>query len=517
MTTNGGTQSLEAWALVRQMLDDMVAMVQEDAETELELLEGLRVARPRHGAVLGALARHRPRQAVVLQHEHRGPLRRRAEPRRRVPAGDDRRHPPLPGDRHAGHHRVPRLPGAGRARASPRDAWPRTCATATWRSTPTGGSGSCSPPPSRASPSWRAWPGWRSRTTRRRSWCASTSQTEQRRRRPRWPSSRSTRTSPPAAPTDASLAGQLTGMAWTIAKLATLHRTIKPRAARAAERARHRGGGRARRRRHDAGQPLHDRHVPPRARRGAGARHRSTGHPLLERDAREHLARVHRPPPSPQLDHERCCGGGARRHGSAWWSPAPIRVTPTGSTSAGRHRGFVLLRWLDNPERPPGDRPAWSPLRRRELDDPRRAVRPRPAAGEAVAAAGCDDLGEHTWQDGLDRLLEGFVDEARLHELGVEIAADEVVDYLTNRLERHGLAGRAPRGGEGHRRAADRDRRPAPHRHDDPLRPPRPGPGAAGPAELGGGPPGARRPPPPPTTPIPASPRPRPASTWPTR
>ena len=43
MTTSGGTQSLEAWQLVRQMLDDMVAMVQEDAETELELLEGLRV------------------------------------------------------------------------------------------------------------------------------------------------------------------------------------------------------------------------------------------------------------------------------------------------------------------------------------------------------------------------------------------------------------------------------------------------------------------------------------------
>ena len=44
MTTSGGTQSLEAWQLVRQMLDDMVAMVQEDAETELELLEGLRVS-----------------------------------------------------------------------------------------------------------------------------------------------------------------------------------------------------------------------------------------------------------------------------------------------------------------------------------------------------------------------------------------------------------------------------------------------------------------------------------------
>src|ERR1019366_10826378 len=32
----------------------------------------------------------------------------------------------------------------------------------------------------------------------------------------------------PALPTDAGLAQQLTAMAWTIAKLATLHRTIRP-------------------------------------------------------------------------------------------------------------------------------------------------------------------------------------------------------------------------------------------------------------------------------------------------
>ncbi len=35
--------SLEAWALVRRMLDDMTAMVRAEAETELELIEGLRV------------------------------------------------------------------------------------------------------------------------------------------------------------------------------------------------------------------------------------------------------------------------------------------------------------------------------------------------------------------------------------------------------------------------------------------------------------------------------------------
>ncbi len=43
--TGGSTagRTLEAWAFVRRMLDDMTAMVQADAETELELVEGLRV------------------------------------------------------------------------------------------------------------------------------------------------------------------------------------------------------------------------------------------------------------------------------------------------------------------------------------------------------------------------------------------------------------------------------------------------------------------------------------------
>jgi hypothetical protein len=43
VTTTGGTATVEAWTLVRTMLDDMTAMVHEDAETELELIEGLRV------------------------------------------------------------------------------------------------------------------------------------------------------------------------------------------------------------------------------------------------------------------------------------------------------------------------------------------------------------------------------------------------------------------------------------------------------------------------------------------
>lgn len=53
---------------------------------------------------------------------------------------------------------------------------------------------------------------------------------------------------------------------------------------------------------------------------------------------------------------------------------------------------------------------------------------------EAMAVAGSEDLGEATWQEGLDVLLDGLVGEAQLHEIGVEVAASEVVAYLANRL-----------------------------------------------------------------------------------
>ncbi|HRW36096.1 MAG: sulfotransferase [Acidimicrobiales bacterium] len=52
---------------------------------------------------------------------------------------------------------------------------------------------------------------------------------------------------------------------------------------------------------------------------------------------------------------------------------------------------------------------------------------------EALDRAGGDDLGADTWQEGLDRLLGALHEEARLHELGVEVAAGAIVDYLANR------------------------------------------------------------------------------------
>jgi hypothetical protein len=52
----------------------------------------------------------------------------------------------------------------------------------------------------------------------------------------------------------------------------------------------------------------------------------------------------------------------------------------------------------------------------------------------AVASTGEDDLGENSWQEGLDLLLDGLVHEARLNDLGVEIVLSEIASFLANRL-----------------------------------------------------------------------------------
>ena len=49
-------------------------------------------------------------------------------------------------------------------------------------------------------------------------------------------------------------------------------------------------------------------------------------------------------------------------------------------------------------------------------------------------ATGLDDLGEDTWRDGLERLLDALRSEGRLNEIGVQIAAGDVMQHLTNRL-----------------------------------------------------------------------------------
>jgi hypothetical protein len=53
---------------------------------------------------------------------------------------------------------------------------------------------------------------------------------------------------------------------------------------------------------------------------------------------------------------------------------------------------------------------------------------------QACAATGLDDFGEPTWRDGMERLVAALSEEGRLNELGVDIAAGNVVDLLTSRL-----------------------------------------------------------------------------------
>lgn len=53
----------------------------------------------------------------------------------------------------------------------------------------------------------------------------------------------------------------------------------------------------------------------------------------------------------------------------------------------------------------------------------------------ACERAECSDFGADTWQEGLSVLVGSLTDEAALNELGVAAMTDQIVGYLTNRLE----------------------------------------------------------------------------------
>jgi len=53
---------------------------------------------------------------------------------------------------------------------------------------------------------------------------------------------------------------------------------------------------------------------------------------------------------------------------------------------------------------------------------------------EAIERAGSADFGESTWQEGFDLLVDGLRSEAMLNEVGVEVAATDLVGHLANRL-----------------------------------------------------------------------------------
>ena len=108
-------------------------------------------------------------------------------------------------------------------------------------------------------------------------------------------------------------------------------------------------------------------------------------------------------------------------------------------------------------------------------------------------APASDDFGEATWQEGLDRAprLASATRPGSTSSASRSPPATSST-YLANRLGIIGLAPPTTR-----RSPTARSTRPivivgpAPHRHHDPLRPARPGPGPAGPAHVGGRPPAA--------------------------
>ena len=100
---------------------------------------------------------------------------------------------------------------------------------------------------------------------------------------------------------------------------------------------------------------------------------------------------------------------------------------------------------------------------------------------EAVARTGEDDFGEPSWQEGLALLLDSLEQEARLNDLGVEIATAEVVAYLANRLAITAWRRDHPEVAEGTIERPIFIVGPTPDRHHHPLRPAGPGPGPCGP------------------------------------
>ena len=190
-----------------------------------------------------------------------------------------------------------------------------------------------------------------SRRTPRRSSCASTSATSRTPNNPRPCASKPSNPMPLRPITDDDAAEQFTAMAWTIVKLATMHRTIKPELLDAAQQlvtaeAAELGG---------ADTTPDNLYMigtfALRARRVAGARVPAARHQILERHAGEHLARMPRAAAPAQLGHQQGAypggdgivriGIGAKDFGHGHWLD-----------TGGRRRGFIVLRWLDNPEPP---------------------------------------------------------------------------------------------------------------------------------------------------------------------
>ena len=210
------------------MLDDMTASIEAEAETELELLEGLRVL-GRITALCSELSLDVDVEAPWFFPMNSGRGSSAARTRTASTTSHDRRRATATGSAGSGAR-----PPTWGSRCSPASGLtPRRMAAYVSDSDLAVGrrrvaSSSSWPRPSRRPTSCGGDRGSRSPRTRRPSSCASTSPTGRTEELAELTIEPLDPSGPPAPPTDAGLGEQLTGMAWTIAKLTTLHRTIRP-------------------------------------------------------------------------------------------------------------------------------------------------------------------------------------------------------------------------------------------------------------------------------------------------
>ena len=348
--TQGGALALEGWRLVRQMLDDLTATIEADAETELELVEGLRVL-GRATALCSQLS---------LDVDAAAPSLFSMNTQHRLIGGPNPDGEYLLGMIDGGHRYRLRgrrgtsaylgfqvLAGVG---LTPR----RMAAHLSDRDLAIDGEGrfavvfsATEPSPAElGDASWVAIPDDASALVVREYLGDRTAETSA-----ELVLENLDPVPPPALPTDASIGEELTAMAWTIAKLTTLHRSIKPElldlpnqllTAEAAEL----GGAETTpdnlymlgtfRLAPDEALVID---LEPPATRYWSVTLENIWHECLEPRRRR----------SSLTDKAAVVGADGRvRVVAAAADPGVPNWLDTG----GRHRGFVILRWLDHPEAP---------------------------------------------------------------------------------------------------------------------------------------------------------------------